>query len=140
MTVYAAGRAASAGQSTTSANNLLGKDEFLKLLITELRYQDATDPMKDREFIAQMAQFSTLEQMQNLNKTFMESFQALTYQLYANGMNEALNLLGKEVIYLNKDGEAISGTVEALKQENGIYKAVVNGADVDLGDITLINK
>ncbi|NLY91226.1 MAG: hypothetical protein GX081_06415 [Firmicutes bacterium] len=52
--------------STTSTSNMLGKDAFLQLLVTELRYQDPLDPLKDRDFIAQMAQFSTLEQMQNL--------------------------------------------------------------------------
>lgn len=48
----------------------LDKDAFLRLLITQLQNQDPLNPMEDREFIAQMAQFSSLEQMQNLNKTF----------------------------------------------------------------------
>lgn len=57
--------------STTSTNDILGKDAFLKLLITQLRNQDPLNPMEDKEFIAQMAQFSTLEQMQELNKNIV---------------------------------------------------------------------
>lgn len=48
----------------------LDKDAFLRLLVTQLQNQDPLNPMEDREFIAQMAQFSSLEQIRNLNKTF----------------------------------------------------------------------
>ena len=49
-------------------NNSLDKDAFLNLLVTQLRYQNPLQPMEDKEFIAQMAQFSSLEQAQNTNR------------------------------------------------------------------------
>jgi flagellar basal-body rod modification protein FlgD len=58
-------------------HNALDKEAFLKLLVTQLRSQDPLSPMEDREFIAQMAQFSSLEQMQNLNDTFKSSHEEM---------------------------------------------------------------
>jgi len=53
-----------------TGDGVMGKDDFMKLLITQLQNQDPTNPMKDNEFIAQMAQFSALEQTMNLSKSF----------------------------------------------------------------------
>lgn len=76
-----------------TGNSELGKDAFLKLLITQLQHQDPTNPMDDREFISQMAQFSSLEQMQNMTKA-MESL--LASQQQTQMMNYS-TFIGKEV-------------------------------------------
>lgn len=84
----------------------LQKDDFLRLLITQLTHQDPTEPMKDREFIAQMAQFSTLEQMTNMNNDFGRLAGILS-------TTQALGLLGKTVEVLNGDRN-IEGVVEEV--------------------------
>jgi flagellar basal-body rod modification protein FlgD len=84
----------------------LGKDDFLKLLITQLSYQDPTAPMQDKEFIAQMAQFSSLEQMTSMAADFAK----LTSMVSGS---EASQALGKNV-ELTEGDNVIQGTVKAV--------------------------
>ena len=114
---------------TREANNNLGKDDFLKLLITQLTHQDPTQPMEDREFIAQMAQFSTLEQMTNMN----ESFTTLSNMLASN---QAMGLLGKTVEII--DGETvITGKVEEIAGRE-YPQVLVNGTYYDYTNVEKI--
>jgi len=85
-------------------NSDLGKNDFLNLLVTQLRHQDPLEPMKDSDFIAQLAQFSSLEQLSNIN-TMLGYSTELDYilsQTIANTM--ATTIIGKEVV---ADGNAI---------------------------------
>ena len=84
----------------------LGKDDFLKLLITQLSYQDPTAPMQDKEFIAQMAQFSSLEQMTSMASDFAK----LTSMISGS---EASQSLGKNVELVEGEN-VIQGTVKAV--------------------------
>ena len=84
------------------AKDSLSKDDFLKILVTQLTHQDPTQPMEDREFIAQMAQFSSLEQMQNLNKEF-----ARVADLIA--LSQATALIGKTVDIAVSEGKDANG-------------------------------
>jgi len=100
------------------AQQNLGKDDFLKILITQLSYQDPTSPMEDKEFIAQMAQFSTLEQMTAMAK----DFSMLTAMLMGN---EASTALGKNVELV--EGErTIQGMVQAVSRGD-VPQVLVNG-------------
>ena len=91
---------------TTATNDALGKDAFLKLLVAELSNQDPLNPMEDREFISQMATFSSLEQMQNMNKT-------LTSMSDANKFN-AVQYIGKAVAFTSGDGEEATQKVAVV--------------------------
>ena len=98
----------------------LGKDDFLKLLIAQLQHQDPTKPLEDKEFIAQMAQFSSLEQMKQMNDTL-----GLLNQGFL--VNQTLALLGTEVNIQTPYGIE-TGIVENIIFEAGIPKVSVNGA------------
>lgn len=88
---------------TDAANDTLGKDAFLKLLIAELSNQDPLNPMEDREFVSQMATFSSLEQMQNMNKT-------LESMAESNKFN-AIQYIGKAVAFTTGEGTEAKQTV-----------------------------
>lgn len=97
----------------------LGKDDFLKLLIAQLQHQDPTKPLEDKEFIAQMAQFSSLEQMKQVNDTL-----SLLNQGFL--VNQTLALLGTEVNIQTPYGIQ-TGIVDSVVFEAGIPKVSVNG-------------
>jgi flagellar basal-body rod modification protein FlgD len=73
-----------------AATQELGKDDFLKILITQLSNQDPTSPMENTQFIAQMAQFSSLEQMTNMSQSFTKMSSMMN-------SSEAANTVGKTV-------------------------------------------
>ena len=81
------------GADTASKNDVLGKDAFLKLLVTQLQNQDPLNPLDDKEFIAQLAQFSSLEQMTNIS----EGITSLTEKTAQQDMLSAVSYIGKEV-------------------------------------------
>jgi flagellar basal-body rod modification protein FlgD len=108
----------------------LGKDDFLKLLITQLSKQDPTNPLKDQDFIAQMANFSSLEQMKNIS-TNLQKLEA----------RQNYNLIGKLVSGPDfVSGEIITGIVGAIFfDKDGKSFARVNGRTVEIEKINFIS-
>jgi flagellar basal-body rod modification protein FlgD len=88
------------------ASQELGKDDFLKLLMAQMTHQDPTEPMDNSQFIAQMAQFTSLEQMYNMSNGFTKMAQMMQ-------SNEAAGTLGK-VVDLDVEGEKVTGVVEGF--------------------------
>lgn len=121
------------GESKVSERNtgVLGKDDFLNLLVMQLRYQDPLNPTDDKEFIGQMAQFSALEQMQNLNTSFAAT--------------KAYSLIGKRVIANITDPSTkrvteIDGDVSSVMYSGGKYYVIVRGVEVPLDDVVSVTE
>ncbi|OHD27174.1 MAG: hypothetical protein A2086_02495 [Spirochaetes bacterium GWD1_27_9] len=118
----------------------LGKDEFLKLLITELQHQDPTNPMQDKEFIAQMAQFSSLEQMVNLNAGMSKLLNNSSFQ-------SSFDLLGKNVevqapgqVDENGEQKIIKGFVDSIKKVENDTLVTIDGESYSTSLITKVEK
>ena len=108
-------------------NQALGKDDFLKLLIAQLSAQDPMDPMSSSDFSAQLAQFSGLEQMTNVNKNLEK-----IHQLEIDSQHtSAINLIGKTVLSTGNTFNHSSGSHNVLSYSLNSDAASVN---VDIFD------
>ncbi len=103
--------------SENRPKNELGKDAFLQLLVTQMKYQDPLNPNTDTEYIAQLATFSQLEQMQNLSTISTNS--------------QAFALVGREVIVKTEtatgDSKYVSGRVDFVNMSGGKAQMSING-------------
>ncbi|WP_440118832.1 flagellar hook capping FlgD N-terminal domain-containing protein [Paenibacillus sp. QZ-Y1] len=120
--------------TTSAATKELGKDQFLKILITQLQNQDPMQPMEDKEFIAQMAQFSSVEQLVNISsqlKTLNQSLGAVS------------GMIGREISWLssNKEdnGTLRQGIVDSIIVRDGVQYAKVGKDEIKLDEIIQVN-
>ncbi len=123
-------------QSTrTPSTDMTDKNMFLQLMLKEMEYQDPTEPVSNQEWLAQMAQYSSLEAAQNTTSS-VEKLSGLVSSLsdaYASSANitQTLSLLGKEVSVFDpadKTGETIiTGTVDEASFDSGAGEIRVNG-------------
>lgn len=119
----------SSGESFIGGAN---KSDFLKLLIAQIQNQDPMKPMEDTQFIAQMAQLNTVEQLTAMNSQ-------LTEFLNAQALSQASALIGKTVEAIAPDGSVINGIVQEVRIQQGKPILVVNGKSVSPADVLLIS-
>ena len=111
---------------------MLGQNEFLKLLVTQMRYQDPMLPVSDTEFIAQMAQFSSLEQTKTMSAD-------ITKLRQGNDFLQATNLLGKEVRLHLGDMEFTKGIVTDLNVKDGEARIIVGDKTYTLDQVNSVS-
>jgi len=118
-------------RDTLEANDALGQDAFFELLITQLQNQDPLNPMEDRDFIAQMAEFSSLEKTEKV-------YSLLEDKLSSNQVIQNSNLIGKEIT-ANVEGIQLEGIVDAVKSSDDKVLAVLDsGSEIDISNITQV--
>jgi flagellar basal-body rod modification protein FlgD len=125
--------------NASTAGGALGENSFLQLMVTELQNQDPTSPIDDTEYVSELAQFSSLQQMTNLNTT-------ATSQSALSQMSTAAGLIGATVTssQTNSAGTAISGVVSSasLTTDSSGTQSVtldVGGTSVPLTSVTQIS-
>jgi flagellar basal-body rod modification protein FlgD len=122
-----------AATAKASDSQTLGKDDFLKLMVAQMKNQDPMNPADDKDNIAQMAQFSSLEQITNLANATQELATRLS-------LTQNVGLLGHTVTYTGTDGQAVSGTVDGLDlgQDGTTTLSVAGQTGVDPSGITSV--
>jgi flagellar basal-body rod modification protein FlgD len=105
--------------ATTPKNPLgsLGKDDFLRLLVTQLKYQDPMSPSDNQQFMAQMAQFAMVEGINNLESTL--------------GSLQGVGLIGKQITYTADDGSTKNGIASSIAMSGSSYTVTVGSDEVD---------
>ncbi|WP_374721877.1 flagellar hook assembly protein FlgD [Peribacillus tepidiphilus] len=129
-----------------SKGDVLGKDDFLKILMIQLQNQDPLNPMQDKDFIAQMATFSTLEQITNMGKS-IEQFVSVQQQSQLIAYNQ---FVGKEVTWhkiipnddpnekpVVQEGKGLVTSVQF--KENSVIFLLDDGTKLEPGNISQVN-
>src|SRR3954468_8140972 len=98
---------ATTASSSKKADQVLGKDDFLKLMVAQMKNQDPMNPSDDKDNIAQMAQFSSLEQITNLATATQDLASRMS-------LTQNVGLLGHDVTYTGADGTAVTGKGDGL--------------------------
>ena len=114
-------------------NSQMDKDTFLKLMVAQLKYQDPSKPADSSAFIAQTAQFTQVEKMDELVKQNAQML--LSQRTLSAGV-----LVGTHVTYMDADGVTKSGTVDSVRLNDTEPMAMVGGEEVPLGRIQTMSR
>ncbi len=135
MPVDAIGGVPNAQDTNTTQNNTINQEDFIRLFLTQLQVQDPLEPVDNREFLAQLAQFTSLEQSR-------QTSQNTTDLLSMNATTQAVGLLNRQV-EVSGLATAFTGTVTAVRfTSDGAQLTVASGTDVRtsirLSQVTLV--
>lgn len=111
------------------------KASFVTLLVTQLKNQDPLEPVENSEFIAQLAQFQTLEGQTASNQKLEELVSIQQSQLALAGLSQAAMLVGKQCTW-EQDGTELSGTISKVTVEQGVMMVTTENGKIPVGALT----
>jgi len=124
------------GSQATGARPL-DKNAFMKLLVSQLQNQDPMSPVANEDFVAQLATFSSLEQLEGLNQNMVASIALNQSNALLAQLTQSSALIGKSVKWEDyATGSEHSGTVESVKIVDGLAVLRIDGEDVPLASVT----
>lgn len=117
-------------EASAMGSAAVNKDEFLKLFVAQLKNQSPMDPLKGHEFIAQLAQFSSVEQLTNLNTSFANT---LKFQQLTGGSE----FIGKKATYVDPvAGGNAEGVIQGAITLNDSISVVIQNKEIPISNIT----
>ena len=123
--------------SATQATKSLDKNAFMKLLVSQLEHQDPLSPVANEDFVAQLATFSSLEQLQGLNQNVVAEIALNQSNALLSQLTQSSALIGKQVSWQDLETDTThSGNVESVKIVDGLAVLRVDGQDVPLAAVT----
>ena len=122
-----------------NSQNVVDSADFFRLVTAQLRAQDPLEPVEESQFLGQLAQFAQLEESTNFNAN-LQALAALQENLAAiQQMTQGTQLIGQTVEYTDpSSGEARSGTVDAVRVQDGIVVLDIGGENVPLPFMTAV--
>lgn len=140
MNITSIGPSAPGSAGNGQGSGQVDSQEFLSLLIAQLRNQSPLEPQDNNEFVAQLAQFSSLESTQNLNARMDLLAQMQQESLTLQQLSQGSALIGRQIDYIDPNtGEEATGSVESVSVDQGLVQMRVGGEDIPLGYLVRVH-
>jgi len=127
--------ASSSSASVTTAD-AMGKDDFLKLFLTSLQYQDPMSAMDTNEMMSQMSQLTLIEQVQNMS----QAVEAFTAAAQSTALDSGMKFLGKQVEGTDTSGNVVTGVVDQVRVSSGVVELLVGESVIPMKQVTSVSE
>lgn len=127
--------------SQVAGTQQVNSQEFLTLLTTQLRYQNPFEPVSNTDFLAQLAQFSQLEESQSQSRALSDLAAIMSSNSSLQSLAQASGLIGREITYIEQTtGNELNGVVQGVRFQSGLIQLDMEGGQtVPLGNVVSIS-